>query len=137
MSSGMSEFAELFYGDPHIHEDKMPDQARNLVGTSLSKCLVALRTGKVPVERVALIITSTKHPFSEEYVLERWKGKEADIVMDLWKGGRIHQPRAVSDEYDEGLWPTVTRLPYPNEKEEVAPVWYTLSSAIYPAPFNV
>ena len=124
--TGLAAFVEVF-ANPHVKAEDLPDASRNLVGTSLSKCLAEIIIGAVDESRVSFIVTSTKHPWSDDYIDGKWYKDEAEVLKRLWKGGRIHQPRAVSTEYDNGEWGTVTTVPYPTmETEAVAPLWFAL-----------
>ena len=124
---GLQGFAELFE-NPTCSKDKQPDDLRNMVGTSLSQCLQDIVDGVVPESRVALIVTSTRHPFNAEGHMDKhWHPNEVEILTRLWGEGRIHQPRMVSDEYEAGEHGTVLQVPYPDSiGDEGGARWYEL-----------
>ena len=124
---GMQGFAMLFE-NPTCSKDKQPDDLRNMVGTSLSQCLQDIVDGVVPESRVALIVTSTRHPFNAEGHMDKhWHPNEVEILTRLWGEGRIHQPRMVSDEYEAGEHGTVLQVPYPDSiGDEGGARWYEL-----------
>ena len=124
---GMQGFAMLFE-NPTCSKDKQPHDRRNLVGTSLSQCLKDIVDGKVPESRVAVIVSSTRHPFNTEGHMDKhWHLNEVEILTRLWNEGRIHQPRMVSDEYEAGGHGTVLQVPYPSQYgNDEGPLWYEL-----------
>ena len=123
---GMQGFAMLFE-NPTCSKEDQPDDLRNMVGTSLSQCLQDIVDGVVPESRVALIVTSTKHPFENWYIEEHWYPNEVEILTRLWNEGRIHQPRKVSAEYEAGEHGTVLQVPYPDGiGDEGGARWYEL-----------
>jgi len=77
---------------------------RHLIGKSLSSCTSDILKGDVNEEEVLLICTSTRHPFNNPdhfYNMKYFASiREAELLQRLWKQGRIHQPRMVSETYN-------------------------------------
>ena len=106
---------------------------RNLIGTSLSKCLRDIVKGLVNEEHVALIVTGTKRDFESEHIhhieqdapelyvalMDATDARAHEILDRLWKQGRIHQPRRVSSAYEDDR--TASVLP------SYAKHWFKLS----------
>tara|TARA_Y100001951_G_C11168859_1_gene199086 strand:+ start:173 stop:514 length:342 start_codon:yes stop_codon:yes gene_type:complete len=79
---------------------------RHWIGKSLSSCTRDILKGDVNEEEVLLICTSTRHPFhNPDHFYDRrvFEGgiKESELLERLWNQGRIHQPRYISDAYNE------------------------------------
>jgi len=98
---------------------------RHLIGKSLSICIRDILDGTVKEGEVLLICTSTRHPFNDPnhfYDLRHFDSmKESELVMRLYKQGRIHQPRMLSDDYNEG--PEEHLFPYANYRHKC---WYSI-----------
>ena len=79
---------------------------RHLIGKSLSSCTNDILNGDVNEEEVLLICTSTKHPFHDPnhfYDMRYFESvEEAELLQRLYRQGRIHQPRILSDTYNYG-----------------------------------
>ena len=98
---------------------------RHLIGKSLSVCTKDILDGTISEEEVLLICTSTKHPFNDPehfYNMKYFDSiAEAELLQRLWKQGRIHQPRMVSDSYNYGKEEYL--FPYDNYRHKV---WYSI-----------
>ena len=98
---------------------------RHLIGKSLSTCTKDILDGTIDENEVLLICTSTRHPFSDpnHFYDMRWfdSTKEAELLQRLWKQGRIHQPRMLSDSYNHGKEEWL--FPYDNYRHKV---WYSI-----------
>lgn len=98
---------------------------RHLIGKSLSSCTNDILNGDVNEEEVLLICTSTKHPFNDPnhfYDMRYFDSvQEAELLQRLYKQGRIHQPRMLSDTYNYGKEGPL--FPYDNYHHKV---WYSI-----------
>ena len=98
---------------------------RHLIGKSLSGCTYDILNGDVNEEEVLLICTSTKHPFNDPnhfYDMRYFDStEEAELLQRLYKQGRIHQPRVLSDTYNYGKEGPL--FPYDNYHHKV---WYSI-----------
>lgn len=76
------------------------------IGLSLSRCVLDIAEGRVDIDDVMVIVAGTYFDYDkqdqyknikEEYKFTIWGDipdeKIDDIVYQLWKTGRIHQPR--------------------------------------------
>ena len=98
---------------------------RHWIGKSLSTCTKDILEGIINEEEVLLICTSTKHPFNDPnhfYDMRYFDStEEAELLQRLWKQGRIHQPRMLSDSYNHGQEEYL--FPYDNYRHKV---WYSI-----------
>ena len=98
---------------------------RHLIGKSLSTCTKDILDGTIDEGEVLLICTSTRHPFDEpnHFYDMRWfdSTKEAELLQRLWKQGRIHQPRMLSDSYNHGKEEYL--FPYDNYRHQS---WFSI-----------
>ena len=98
---------------------------RHLIGKSLSGCTFDILNGDVNEEEVLLICTSTNHPFHDPnhfYDMRYFESvEEAELLQRLYKQGRIHQPRMLSDTYNYGKEGPL--FPYDNYHHKV---WYSI-----------
>ena len=98
---------------------------RHLIGKSLSTCTKDILDGTIDEGEVLLICTSTKHPFHDpnHFYDMRWfdSTKEAELLQRLWKQGRIHQPRMLSDSYNHGKEEYL--FPYDNYRHQS---WFSI-----------
>jgi hypothetical protein len=99
---------------------------RHLIGKSLSTCTKDILDGTINEEEVLLICTSTRHPFHDPnhfYDMRYFDStEEAELLQRLWKQGRIHQPRMLSDSYNHGKEEEYL-FPYDNYRHKV---WYSI-----------
>ena len=98
---------------------------RHLIGKSLSTCTKNILDGTINEEEVLLICTSTKHSFNDPnhfYDMRYFESvEEAELLQRLYKQGRIHQPRVLSDTYNYGKEGPL--FPYDNYHHKV---WYSI-----------
>ena len=98
---------------------------RHLIGKSLSTCTKDILDGTIDEGEVLLICTSTKHTFNDPnhfYDMRYFDStEEAELLQRLYKQGRIHQPRMLSDTYNMGKEEYV--FPYDNYRHKV---WYSI-----------
>ena len=98
---------------------------RHLIGKSLSTCTKDILDGTIDEEEVLLICTSTKHPVNAPnhfYDMRYYDStEEAELLQRLYKQGRIHQPRMLSDSYNHGKEEYL--FPYDNYRHKV---WYSI-----------
>ena len=98
---------------------------RHLIGKSLSTCTKDILDGIIDEAEVLLICTSTKHPFADPnhfYDMRYFDSvEEAELLQRLWKQGRIHQPRMLSDSYNYGKEEYL--FPYDNYRHKS---WYSI-----------
>ena len=98
---------------------------RHLIGKSLSTCTKDILDGTIDEGEVLLICTSTRHPFNDpnHFYDMRWfdSTEEAELLQRLYKQGRIHQPRMLSDSYNHGQEEFL--FPYDNYRHKV---WYSI-----------
>ena len=98
---------------------------RHLIGKSLSTCTKDILDGTIDENEVLLICTSTRHPFHDpnHFYDMRWfdSTKEAELLQRLWKQGRIHQPRMLSDSYNHGKEEWL--FPYDNYRHQS---WFSI-----------
>ena len=96
---------------------------RHLIGKSLSTCTKDILDGTIDENEVLLICTSTKHPFNDPnhfYDMRYFESvEEAELLQRLYKQGRIHQPRVLSDTYNYGKEGPL----FPNYHHKV---WYSI-----------
>ena len=98
---------------------------RHLIGKSLSTCTKDILDGTIDEGEVLLICTSTRHPFDDpnHFYDMRWfdSTEEAELLQRLYKQGRIHQPRMLSDSYNYGKEEYL--FPYDNYRHKC---WYSI-----------
>ena len=98
---------------------------RHLIGKSLSTCTKDILDGTIDEGEVLLICTSTKHTFNDpnHFYDMRWfdSTEEAELLQRLYRQGRIHQPRMLSDTYNYGKEGPL--FPYDNYRHKV---WYSI-----------
>ena len=98
---------------------------RHLIGKSLSTCTKDILDGPLDEGEVLLICTSTKHPFNDPnhfYDMRYFDStEEAELLQRLYKQGRIHQPRMLSDSYNYGKEEYL--FPYDNYRHKS---WYSI-----------
>ena len=98
---------------------------RHLIGKSLSTCTKDILDGTIDEGEVLLICTSTRHTFHDpnHFYDMRWfdSTKEAELLQRLWKQGRIHQPRMLSDSYNHGQEEYL--FPYDNYRHQS---WFSI-----------
>ena len=98
---------------------------RHLIGKSLSTCTKDILDGTIDEGEVLLICTSTRHPFNNPdhfYDMRVFDSvEEAELLKRLWEQGRIHQPRMMSDSYNEGREEHL--FPYDNYRHQS---WYSI-----------
>ena len=98
---------------------------RHLIGKSLSTCTKDILDGTIDEGEVLLICTSTKHPFNDPnhfYDMRYFDStEEAELLQRLWKQGRIHQPRMLSDSYNYGKEEYL--FPYDNYRHQS---WFSI-----------
>jgi hypothetical protein len=87
-----------------------------MIGLSLSFCVKDILTGKIDLSAVDKIITGTKieKPEHMEEVVEHYSSvywnrdpKAISILNELWRSGRIEQPRVSGNEarnISQGHW---------------------------------
>ena len=98
---------------------------RHLIGKSLSTCTKDILDGTINEEEVLLICTSTLHPFDNPHhfydrrVFDSME--EAELLRRLYRQGRIHQPRILSESYNYGKEEHL--FPYDNYRHKV---WYSI-----------
>ena len=98
---------------------------RHLIGKSLSTCTKDILDGTIDEGEVLLICTSTKHPFDNPHhfydrrVFDSME--EAELLRRLYRQGRIHQPRILSESYNYGKEGPL--FPYDNYRHKV---WYSI-----------
>ena len=98
---------------------------RHLIGKSLSTCTKDILDGIIDEGEVLLICTSTKHPFDNPHhfydrrVFDSME--EAELLRRLYRQGRIHQPRILSESYNYGKEGPI--FPYDNYRHKV---WYSI-----------
>jgi len=104
---------------------KCKGMIRHLIGKSLSTCTKDILDGTIDEGEVLLICTSTKHPFNDPnhfYDMRYFDStKEAELLQRLWKQGRIHQPRMLSDSYNYGKEGPL--FPYDNYRHQS---WFSI-----------
>ena len=98
---------------------------RHWIGKSLSSCTKDILNGTIEENEVLLICTSTRHPFNDPDHFFNMKYfnsiEEAELLQRLWKQGRIHQPRMISESYNHGKEDHI--FPYDNYYHKV---WYSI-----------
>ena len=108
-----------------VNWSRCTSMIRHLIGKSLSSCTNDILNGDVNEEEVLLICTSTKHPLNDPnhfYDMRYFDSvQEAELLQRLYKQGRIHQPRMLSDTYNYGKEGPL--FPYDNYHHKV---WYSI-----------
>ena len=108
-----------------VNWSRCTSMIRHLIGKSLSSCTNDILNGDVNEEEVLLICTSTKHPFHDPnhfYDMRYFESvEEAELLQRLYRQGRIHQPRILSDTYNYGKEGPL--FPYDNYHHKV---WYSI-----------
>ena len=98
---------------------------RHLIGKSLSTCTKDILDGTIAEEEVLLICTSTRHTFNDPnhfYDMRYFDStEEAELLQRLYKQGRIHQPRMLSDSYNHGQEEYL--FPYDNYRHQS---WFSI-----------
>lgn len=85
------------------------DQEVKLAGMSLSFCVKDICEGKIPIERVELLVTSTRCLDSVDFATviasyqrvywRKYPERAEKVALQLWEEDRIFQPRVLHCEH--------------------------------------